>query len=103
MPKSKVQIEAEREHLSERIKHLHVTFSGERRCREQDKSTVIWMLQINISKLLKLPLPDCIHLISQQLFLLENLDEFVASNIPDRINDLRDHCTRLRCKKIKFS
>jgi hypothetical protein len=104
MPKSKVQIEADREHFIERINHLHVIFSDVRRCRERDnKTTLIWMLQINISKLLKLPLPEFLELISQQLCLFEKLDEFVASNIPDRLDDLRVHCARLRRKEVEIS
>jgi hypothetical protein len=103
MPKSTVEIEADREHITERIKYLHRVFTDQRQCRERDKVTVIWMLRRNISMLLKLPLPDFTQLLSQQLDLCDMLDTFIASNIPDLVEDLHNYCLRLRRKDLEIS
>ena len=97
MPKSKLEVEVERESAMENIEKWYGQLTNpnpNRRCyTSHDIVTLRWMLQHNIGKLKKLPLPDIELTIRAQLELVEKVKGYLAS---DRDESLSLHCLGLR-------
>jgi hypothetical protein len=100
MPKSKVEIEAEREYITERITHFQLLLSEKKkRHNDNDKSTLNWMLRHNIRKLIKLPLPDLSIILQVQIDSCEKFHSCLQNELGKELADrLLQHHERLQQK-----
>jgi len=100
MPKSKVEIEAEREYITERITHFQLLLSDKKkRNNDNDKSTLNWMLRHNIRKLIQLPLPDLSIVLQVHLDMCQKFHTSLQNELGEELADrLLQHLERLEHK-----
>ena len=96
MPKTKLEIEVERESTMENIEAWYGRLTNpnpNRRYTSHDIITLRWMLLHNITKLKKLPLSDIEMTLRAEIELCEKVKVFLAL---ERDESLRLHCLSLR-------
>jgi len=99
MSYSSSSIDVDREEVMDRIHYCRVRLcDANKRYKESDLSTLRWMLQHNVRKLVKMPLPSLASVINNQIELCEQLHSLVTSELDD---SLQRHCLRLRHKLVE--
>jgi hypothetical protein len=95
MPKSKLEIEAEREYVTDRINMCCLRASDKKkRYTDYDRLTLNWMLRLNIRKLINLPLPEISVILQSQIDICQKLETFVDDELADSLLDHLDHLRR---------